>query len=94
MIGVCRDRGRSQLGQHLPHDDVGDIVAKADEAQGQEIAGPAGNRYGDPSGVSWVVVVGPAERTLKIETGSSDRVANMRRFSAEALKLFAEAIGA
>jgi PncC family amidohydrolase len=57
-------------------------------------AGPTGNRYGDPSGVSWVVVAGPVERTLKIETGSSDRVANMRTFSAAALKLFAEAIGA
>jgi PncC family amidohydrolase len=57
-------------------------------------AGPAGNRYGDPSGVSWVVVVGPVERTLKIETGSTDRVANMRRFAADGLRLFAEAIGA
>ena len=56
-------------------------------------AGPAGNRYGDPSGVSWVVIVGPVERTLKIETGSSDRVANMRTFSAAALKLFADVIG-
>ena len=56
--------------------------------------GPAGNRYGDPAGVSWVVVVGPVQRTLRIETGSSDRVANMRVFSAAALKLFAEVIGA
>ena len=56
-------------------------------------AGPTGNRYGDPSGVSFVVVVGPVERTLKIETGSSDRVANMRTFSAAALKLFAEVLG-
>src|SRR6185436_7815719 len=56
-------------------------------------AGPAGNRYGDPSGVSWVVVVGPVERTLKIETGSNDRVANMRTFSAAALKLFADVVG-
>ena len=42
--------------------------------------------------MSWVVVVGPVERTLKIETGSSDRVANMRTFSAAALKLFADVI--
>ena len=57
-------------------------------------AGPTGNRYGDPAGLSWVVVVGPVERTLKVETGSSDRVANMRTFSAAALKLFAEVIDA
>ena len=57
-------------------------------------AGPTGNRYGDPSGISFVVVVGPVERTLKIETGSSDRVANMRTFSAAALKLFADVVGA
>jgi hypothetical protein len=43
--------------------------------------------------VSWVVVVGPVERTLEIRTGSGDRVANMRRFSADALKLFAEVLG-
>src|SRR6185295_16290114 len=55
--------------------------------------GPAGNRYGDPAGVSWVVVVGPVERTLEIRTGSGDRVANMRAFSAAALKLFADVLG-
>jgi len=55
-------------------------------------AGPAGNRYGDPAGHSWVVVCGPVERTLRVRTGSGGRVANMRAFSAAALKLFAEVI--
>jgi len=56
-------------------------------------AGPTGNRYGDPAGTTWIVVIGPLERTLSVKTGSSDRVANMRAFSAAALTLFAEVLG-
>ena len=56
-------------------------------------AGPTGNRYGDPAGLSWIALCGPVERTIKIQTGSNDRVANMRAFSAAALKLFAEVLG-
>lgn len=55
-------------------------------------AGPTGNRYGDPAGTTCIVVIGPVERTLSIKTGSADRVANMRAFSAAALKLLAEAL--
>jgi nicotinamide-nucleotide amidase len=55
-------------------------------------AGPTGNRYGDPAGLSYIAVCGPVERTLKIETGMSDRVANMRAFSAAALRLLTEVL--
>lgn len=48
-------------------------------------AGPTGNRYGDAAGHSCIAVVGPTERTITIETGQSDRVANMRAFAATAL---------
>ena len=48
-------------------------------------SGPTGNRYGDAAGHSCIAVVGPAERTITIETGKSDRVANMRAFAAAAL---------
>ena len=57
-------------------------------------AGPTGNRYGDPAGLTYIVVCGPVERTITISTGSSDRVANMRAFSAAALKLLAETLEA
>src|SRR6202166_4464198 len=50
-------------------------------------AGPTGNRYGDPAGHSCIAVAGPVERALTVETGSADRVANMRAFSAAALEL-------
>ena len=54
-------------------------------------AGPAGNRYGDAAGHSCIAVVGPTiERAITLETGSSDRQANMRAFAARALSLFAE----
>jgi nicotinamide-nucleotide amidase len=50
-------------------------------------AGPAGNRYGDPPGTSCIAVVGSAKRSATIRTGSDNRVANMRAFASEALKL-------
>jgi PncC family amidohydrolase len=61
-------------------------------------AGPTGNRYGDAAGHTCVAVVGPTKapggkiaRTL--ETASPDRVANMRLFALEALKLIDEQLG-
>jgi PncC family amidohydrolase len=51
-------------------------------------AGPAGNRYGDPPGHSCIAVAGPQTRSLTIETGKSDREANMWRFARDALALF------
>ena len=52
--------------------------------------GPTGNRYGDAAGHSCIAVVGARERAITIETGSSDRVANMRVFSAAALDLLSD----
>jgi nicotinamide-nucleotide amidase len=57
-------------------------------------AGPTGNRYGDPAGHTCLAVCGPAERTLTLQTASNDRQGNMRAFSARALALLAETIGA
>ena len=54
-------------------------------------AGPTGNSYGDPAGHTCVAVVGPKGKVARtLRTGSSDRVANMRAFAAEALKLMDE----
>ena len=49
--------------------------------------GPTGNRYGDAAGHSCIAVVGASERAITLETGSSDRVANMHAFAAAALDL-------
>ena len=54
--------------------------------------GPTGNRYGDAAGHSCLAIVGPSERSLTLETGSSDRLANMRAFSAAALDLLEAAL--
>ncbi len=51
--------------------------------------GPTGNRYGDAAGHSCLAVSGPAERTRTLETGSTDRLANMYAFTAAALELLA-----
>jgi PncC family amidohydrolase len=55
-------------------------------------AGPTGNRYGDPPGHSCLAVTGPAERSLTLETGSSERYANMHAFAAAGLKLFVDVL--
>lgn len=55
-------------------------------------AGPTGNRYGDAPGHTCLAVAGPVERAVTLETGSADRVANMRTFAAAALDLLAQTI--
>jgi PncC family amidohydrolase len=50
--------------------------------------GPTGNRYGDAAGHSCIAVCGPRIRSMTLETGQSDREANMWRFAKEALGLF------
>jgi PncC family amidohydrolase len=54
--------------------------------------GPTGNRYGDPAGHTCLAVAGIVERTVTLETGNSDRLANMHVFARAALDLLAEAI--
>jgi PncC family amidohydrolase len=56
-------------------------------------AGPTGNRYGDAAGHSCMAIAGPVERAVTLETGSPDRVANMRAFAKAALDLLEKALG-
>ncbi len=53
-------------------------------------AGPTGNRYGDAPGHSCLAIVGGAERSMTLETGSTDRMANMYAFATAGLKLLIE----
>ena len=53
-------------------------------------SGPTGNRYGDAAGHACVAVAGPIERTITLETGNSDREANMQAFAEAALRLLAD----
>jgi PncC family amidohydrolase len=55
--------------------------------------GPTGNRYGDAPGHSCLAVAGLLERSVTLETGSADRVANMRAFAAAGLDLLLHALG-
>ncbi len=55
-------------------------------------AGPTGNAYGDAAGHTVVAISGPVERVRTIETGSSDRRANMDAFARAALELLDEAL--
>jgi PncC family amidohydrolase len=50
-------------------------------------SGPTGNRYGDASGHACIAVVGPVERATTIETGDTDREANMWAFAKAAFEL-------
>src|SRR6202521_3077208 len=49
--------------------------------------GPTGNRYGDAAGHSCMAVAGPEPSVITLETGSNDRLANMRVFAGTALNL-------
>ncbi len=57
-------------------------------------SGPTGNGYGDAAGHSCLALAGPFERVITLETGSADRVANMRTFTMAALTLLAEGLAA
>jgi nicotinamide-nucleotide amidase len=54
--------------------------------------GPTGNRYGDAAGHSCIAIAGAAEKSMTIETGASDRLANMRAFTDAALTLLLETV--
>jgi PncC family amidohydrolase len=54
--------------------------------------GPTGNRYGDAAGHACIAIAGPREASMTLETGDSDRVANMRAFAAAALELFGKVL--
>jgi PncC family amidohydrolase len=53
-------------------------------------SGPTGNRYGDPAGHTCLAVAGAIERTMTVNTGSADRLANMHAFARAALEFFAD----
>jgi PncC family amidohydrolase len=54
--------------------------------------GPTGNRYGDAAGHSCIAVVGASEQAITLETGKSDRIANMHAFAGVALGLLEKAL--
>jgi len=56
--------------------------------------GPTGNPYGDAAGHSCIAVGGPLERSVTLETGQTDRLANMYAFAERALQLLIECIQA
>lgn len=55
-------------------------------------SGPSGNRYGDKPGHTCIAVMGPVERTMTLETGDDDRVANMWMFAQTALDFFEKCV--
>jgi len=55
-------------------------------------SGPTGNRYGDASGHVCIAVVGPVERSITVETGSTDREANMWAFARAAFELLEQCV--
>lgn len=54
--------------------------------------GPSGNRYVDAAGHCCIALSGPVEKTLTLETGASDRRANMHAFAAKALSTLLEVL--
>jgi nicotinamide-nucleotide amidase len=56
--------------------------------------GPTGNRYGDAAGHSCMAIAGPEAKVMTLETGSSDRLANMHVFASTALNLLLKNLSA
>ena len=54
--------------------------------------GPTGNRYGDAAGHVCLAISGPRKASRVLETGSSDRMANMAAFTNAALELLEETL--
>jgi PncC family amidohydrolase len=54
--------------------------------------GPTGNRYGDAAGHACLALWGPRTASRTLETGSSDRLANMVAFANAALELLEETL--
>ncbi len=55
--------------------------------------GPTGNRYGDAAGHSCMAVAGASTAVITLETGESDRQANMHEFAKTALNLLLKNLG-
>jgi PncC family amidohydrolase len=55
-------------------------------------AGPTGNPYGDAAGHTCIALAGPLSQAITVETGSGDRVANMRAFTRAALEILLKAL--
>lgn len=56
------------------------------------LAGPTPGRSGTPPGRTNIAVAGPVNRSETVETGSSDREANMVEFATRALRLLRDAL--
>lgn len=56
------------------------------------LAGPTGGRFGGTPGRTTIGVAGPVARTEAFETGVSDRVANMVKFTTLSLRLLSAAV--
>jgi PncC family amidohydrolase len=54
--------------------------------------GPTGNRYGDAAGHSCFGIAGLAEASMTLETGDSDRLANMQAFTGAALSFLLKTV--
>ncbi len=55
-------------------------------------SGPTGNRYGDDPGHACIAVAGPVEAAITLETGDTDREANMWTFTKAALDLLEQCV--
>ena len=56
-------------------------------------SGPTGNPYGDAAGHTCLAISGPVEMAFTLETGETDRQANMVAFTRAALELLSTALG-
>ncbi len=79
FAGAMADGFREQMGATWATSEMG-------------AAGPAGSPYGPKPGTAVVAVSGPVSKARLVETGSADRIENMRLFGKAQLELLLECL--
>ena len=79
FAGAMADGFRRQMGSDWATSEMG-------------AAGPAGSPYGPKPGTAVVAVSGPVSKARLVETGSADRIENMRLFGKAQLDLLLECL--
>jgi nicotinamide-nucleotide amidase len=79
FAGAMADGFRKQMGSDWATSEMG-------------AAGPAGSPYGPKPGTAVIAVSGPVSKARLVETGSADRIENMRLFGQAQLELLIECL--
>lgn len=99
LLGITKDQVAGMRSSSEPYAELLALTCRTKFRAAWGLAetgasGPTGNSYGDAAGHTCLAVNGLASLVRTLETGSSDRAANMQAFAISALLLLEEAMAA